>query len=76
MPIYRILNTTTNIEEEHLMSWDVLQTYLAAHPEYKLQPAAPAIVSGVSGQMKPSEGFRDILRNIKKNHRGSTIDVP
>lgn len=75
MPTYRLIDTQTEETEEHFLSWAALQEYLSKNPTKQLLPAAPAIVSGVSGQMRPDEGFKDILRNIKKNHRGSAIDV-
>lgn len=75
MPLYRLIDTETEQTEEHFLSWAALQEYLSENPTKKLLPAAPAIVSGVSGQMRPDEGFKDILRNIKKHNRGSTIDV-
>ena len=75
MPLYRLLNTDTEEVVEELVSWSTLQSILESNPNLKLLPAAPAIVSGVSGRMRPDEGFRDRLRDIKKSHPGSTIDV-
>lgn len=75
MPMYDLLNTDTNEETEVLMKWSELQTYLSENPNIKLLPAAPAIVSGVAGRMRTDEGFKDVLRTIKRNNRGSTIDV-
>lgn len=38
--------------------------------------AAPGVSYTVNrGGLKTPESFKDILRSIKKNHRGSTIDV-
>jgi len=73
--MYDLLNTDTNEETEVLMKWSELQTYLSENPNIKLLPAAPAIVSGVAGRMRTDEGFKDVLRTIKRNNRGSTIDV-
>lgn len=75
MPLYRIIDIQSDEIEEHLCSWNSIQELLANSPNKKLLPAAPAIVSGVSGRLKPDEGFRDVLRNIKSKHRGSTLDV-
>lgn len=75
MPMYDLLNTDTNEETEVLMKWSELQEFLSENPNMKLLPAAPAIVSGVAGRMKTDEGFKDVLRNIKKQNRGSTVDV-
>lgn len=75
MPTYRVIDTTTEETEEHFLSWNALQEYLSANPTKQLLPASPAIVSGVAGRLKPDEGFKDVLRNIKSKHRGSQIDV-
>jgi hypothetical protein len=75
MPLYRLTDTSTGETEEHFLSWNALQEFLSENPTKQLLPAAPAIVSGVSGRLKPDEGFKDVLRNIKSKHRGSTIDV-
>ena len=75
MPLYVLENIKTKESFQELCSWNQLQEILASNPEYKLLPAAPAIVSGVSGRYKTDEGFKDILRTIKKRHRNSTIDV-
>lgn len=75
MPLYRLLNIETEEVVEELVSWATLQSILESNPNLKLLPAAPAIVSGVSGRMRPDEGFRDRLRDIKKSHPGSTIDI-
>lgn len=75
MPLYRLLNTETEEVTQEFCSWSVLQELLESNPKLQLLPAAPAIVSGVSGRIRPDEGFRDRLRDIKKSHPGSTIDV-
>jgi len=75
MPIYVVQNKLTEEETELLCSWNELQLFLQENPNHKLMPAAPAIVSGVAGRYKTDEGFKDILRTIKKKHRGSQIDV-
>lgn len=75
MPLYHVVDTETDEEETCLMKWVELQAYLAENPTKQLLPAAPNIVSGIAGRHKTSEGFKDVLRNIKSHHRGSTIDV-
>ena len=76
MPLYVLKDTNTNTEEDVLMTWDSLQEHLAQNPHLKLVPQAPAIVSGTGRVMsRTDEGFKDVLRNIKSKHRGSSIDV-
>lgn len=59
-----------------LMSITEMEEFLANNRNVRLELSAPKIVSGVSaGRNKPSDGFRDILRNMKKKHRGSTINT-
>lgn len=76
MPMYKTENTHTGEITTHLCSWETISQFLADNSSENLVPAAPAIVSGVAGLRKPDEGFRDVLRNIKQHHRGSSIDVP
>lgn len=75
MPIYVVQDTTTEEETELYCSWNELQSFLTENPDHKLMPAAPAIVSGVAGRYKTDEGFKDVLRTIKKRNPGSTVDV-
>jgi len=77
MPTYILHNSKTKKEEEHFLSWNELQDLLSQNPQLSQIPSAPAIVSGVANRRnKPDEGFRDILRRIKKNNRGSKVNVP
>jgi hypothetical protein len=67
MPTYRFLNKDTEEEFEDFMFLAELQPYLDSNPHIKQMASAPAILSGVSGA-KPADGFRDVLREIKKKH--------
>jgi len=75
MPTYNFTDIETGREESLFMSISAMEQYLVDNPSKKLLPSTPAIVSGVSGTRKPDEGFRDILRSIKKNNKGSTINI-
>jgi len=75
MPYYTLIHKTTEEELDKFCSWDSLQEFLKEHPEYKQKPCAPAIVSGVNSNKKLPDSFKDVLRNIKSKHKGSTIDV-
>lgn len=68
MPTYRFLNTETGEEFEDFMSISRLDKYLEENPAItQLVNGAPMIVSG-RGNSKPDNGFRDLLKDIKKNH--------
>lgn len=71
MPTYKFLNTKTNKEHIEFMSISSLEGYLKDNPHItQLVHGAPGIVSG-RGMKKPDDGFRDVLREIKKkNSRG------
>jgi endonuclease IV len=68
MPTYRFLNKNTDEIFEKFMSISELEEYLKNNEEIKqLVNGAPLLASG-RGMKKPDEGFRDILREMKKNH--------
>lgn len=76
MPTYIITDINTGEEEEMFMSISEMQKYFADNPNKKQVIGSPMIVSGVaSARMKPDQGFRDVLRNIKSKHRKSTINT-
>lgn len=76
MPIYTFCNTITNIDEDIFMKYSEVELHLKNNPNLVMVISAPSIISGVeSGSNKPDEGFRDILRTIKKNNRRSTINT-
>lgn len=73
MPTYRFLNTNTNEEFVEFMSISAMTQYLEENSHItQLVNGAPLIHSG-RGMKKPDAGFRDILKNVKKEHsRGIT----
>ena len=73
MPTYKFLNTDTNEEFEEFMSISSRTQYLEENPHItQLVNGAPLIHSG-RGLQKPDAGFRDILKNVRKEHsRGIT----
>jgi hypothetical protein len=79
MPTYRFFNNETGEEHEDFMSISALDEYLKSNPNIvQLVNGAPMISSG-RGMNKPDEGFRDILREMKKKNSkgitGSTINT-
>jgi hypothetical protein len=76
MPTYLIKDKKSGKVQEMFMNMTEMDEYLAKNPKKERVPAAPAIVSGVAaGRNKPDNGFRDILRTIKKHNRGSKINT-
>ena len=58
------------------MSIEDLAAFVSCHPELVRVIRAPAIVAGVSSRRsKPDAEFRSLLKNVKKHHRGSTMNV-
>lgn len=55
------------------MSISAREQYLIEHPEIVSVIGSPAIVSGVGSHIKVADGFRDLLKKIKKDHPRSTI---
>lgn len=73
MPTYKFLNNDTGEEYENFMSISELDAYLQENPKItQLVNGAPMIHSG-RGMGKPDQGFRDLLKNMKKgNNKGIT----
>ena len=79
MPTYKFLNNDTGQEHEDFMSISALTDYLKTNPHItQLVNGAPALSSG-RGMKKPDQGFRDLLKQIKKGNSkgtsGSTINT-
>ena len=70
MPTYKFLNTETNEEFEEFMSISEMTKFLEENKHItQLVNGAPAIGDVVRlGLKKPDNAFRDILRNVKKEH--------
>lgn len=66
MPTYKFLNNDTGEEYEEFLKISELDSYLESHPNVTQQVSAPALHSG-RGLGKPDNGFRDVLKQIKKN---------
>ena len=78
MPTYQFKNNETGEEYQLSMKISEREEYLKANPHVTQLPCAPLIHSG-RGMQKPDDGFRDLLREMKKKHsRGisrSTINT-
>lgn len=73
MPTYNFINTETGEEIQIFMWIREYEQYKKDNPHLKqFLTGAPAI--GYNDAKKPDEGFRDILRDIKKGS-GAGADV-
>lgn len=78
MPTYKFLNKKTKKEHVEFMSISQLDVYLTENPHMEqLVNGAPAIGDSIRLGVgkKPDEGFRDLLRRIKKNNYKSNINI-
>ena len=73
MPTYTFLNSETNEEFTEFMKISEMEEFLATNLNIKLIPASPRI--SYNDLKKPNDCFRDRLKEIKKSHRGNTINV-
>ncbi len=74
MPTYAFRNKETDEEFTDFMTISQLDEFLEANPHLEqLVHGAPLV--GYRGMPKPNDGFRDILREIKKKHVGSNINT-
>jgi hypothetical protein len=70
MPIYTFYNKKTQETWEELMTISEMESTLEENQDWDVIPGAPLIASVERvGQKKPSEGFRDVLRHIKRKFR-------
>ncbi|QMP83844.1 MAG: hypothetical protein [Caudoviricetes sp.] len=68
MPTYKFANNETGEEFEEFMTISALDEYLKENPTLtQLVNGAPMISSG-RGVGKPDQGFRDLLKDMKKKH--------
>ena len=79
MPTYNFRNNDTGEDFKEFMNISAVEQYLIDNPNVtQLVSGAPLIHSG-RGLKKPDEGFRDLLKNMKKgNSKGfqrSTINT-
>lgn len=76
MPTYVLIDKATGEEwEEFFTSYTSLQEYLTEHPEHEQGVHALNIVSGHGASFKTDDGFKDLLKQVKKRNRGAKIDI-
>lgn len=74
MPSYTFRDKESGEEFEHFVKMAELEDFLARNPHIEQCVQCPAI-SYTAITPKPDEGFRDVLREIKKKHYKSTINI-
>lgn len=67
MPTYNFYDGILNKHFSLFMKMSEREEFLRENPAIKQVPSIPVLHSG-RGLGKPDEGFRDILREIKKKH--------
>lgn len=66
MPTYNFINTETGEQYSEFMSMSEREKYLKENPHVTQTVAMPPVISGAN--LKPDEGFRDLLKEMKKKH--------
>ena len=76
MPIYQYKNEETGEISDHYMSIAAMQQFDIDNPNMKKIIHAPAIGDPIRlGITKTPDSFNDMLKTIKKNNAGSTIET-
>lgn len=77
MPTYSFKNTDTDEIFDLTLKMAEREQYLADNPHIKqtFTSSAKIVDPYVTGHTKTSDGFNDLLKNMKRHHRGSTIQV-
>lgn len=78
MPTYTFKNKKTGKQWDDIMSISDKEAYLEANPHIQQLIVKPLSMGDPVrvGRKKPDDGFRDVLREIKKKHpRGGGINT-
>lgn len=76
MPIYTFRNKNTNEETDQIISYVNYDNFVNEHPDLERVFKPVRIVSGTGFSIKTDNGFRDVLKRIKKGSgRDNTIDT-
>lgn len=75
MPQYTFEHKKTGEQKTEVLTLSQHEQFLKDNPDWFQVIAAAGIVGGTGDRGKPDQGFRDILREIKKANPGSTINV-
>lgn len=73
MATYTFKDNDTGVITEHVMPMAELDAFKEAHPHLSLVIIPSKFISGRKTQ--PDAGFREVLRKIHNNNRGSNINT-
>jgi hypothetical protein len=74
MPTYNFLDNATGREWTDLMSISDMEKMLADNPTYQQVPGGFFYGDTIlQGKKKPPEGFRDLLKSIKKKNKSAIV---
>lgn len=79
MPFYTFYDKIKKkeIKSEHLMTISEMEEHMAANPHLDIIPGCPGFGdSWKLGLVKPSNEFRDKLKDIKRRNPKSTMHIP
>lgn len=74
MPTYSFINNNTGEEFTDFMSMKEMKVFLSEHPHI-MQTFTPPNIGYSYVNKKPDSGFRDVLKEVKRNNRGSNINT-
>jgi hypothetical protein len=76
MANYTFLNKDTNEESILSMPISELDSYKEANPNMQQLLVSMTLADPTRlGIRKPDSGFRDVLKKVKRAHRGSTVNT-
>jgi hypothetical protein len=68
MPTYTFRDTNTEEVFDKMLRLAEREQYLLDNPNLVSVITAPGVNKELTSKMKPDQGFRDVLREIKKKH--------
>ena len=68
MPTYTFRDTNTEEVFDKMLRLAEREQYLLDNPNLVSVITAPGVNKELTSRMKPDQGFRDVLREIKKKH--------
>lgn len=75
MPTYNFRNKETGEITEEFLRMSELDQYKQDNPHLEQAHVSAPALSYAGATTKPSDGFRDVLKRIKKNNQGSNINT-
>lgn len=76
MAYYNFRNTLTGVESVEEMPISELDGYIEANPHMHQLPSTGIRLSYAGYGVKVDDGFRSVLKRIKKDYPRSTINIP